>query len=217
MPDLRRAKGAEFSPNGRFLYVADHLEPDGGQYARYLYQYDLAAPDVLLSRVLLASNIPPFVNYVSSANVLALAPDGRIHVAQEVYDQYLGVIDEPDLPSPACSYVHDGFAIPWTWLDLPAPIKDYHDDPGFSADVLRIAAPANLVVHPNPAVDRINLSGSPPGSMRMRIRDATGRAVGTHPWPQANLDVSGLPSGLYSLELQDMNGARLAVARFVKE
>jgi len=74
--------GIEFSPNGELLYVNTWKSNPG----KILYQYNLEAPDVLGSRVQIATG---------TEGALQLAPDNRIYVAQNQGGS-LSVINEPN-------------------------------------------------------------------------------------------------------------------------
>lgn len=89
--------GIEFSPNGRFLYVADH------RGSNTISQFDLSkgpgADSILASRVDLPPSGP-------AHGGLQLGPDGRIYAARE--SGYLGVINEPNRKGLAANYVQNG-------------------------------------------------------------------------------------------------------------
>ncbi len=215
IPDLLRVKGVEFSPSGRFLYVVDsEWEPS---LRRSLYQYDLTAPDIPASRVLVHMYEPPWGNILSSVNVLALSPDGRIYAALESGEFHLGVINAPDAPAPDCSYVHEGFAIPYTWVSLPALIKSYHDDPGITLQASVEPSAVILRVQPNPVTDELRLTGIPRTGQLLLVRDALGRVASTKSRPFISLDVHALTQGMYTVEVRGEQGAHLGSVRFIKE
>lgn len=215
IPDLLRVKGVEFSPSGRFLYVVDsEWEPS---LRRSLYQYDLTAPDISASRVLVHMYEPPWGNILSSVNVLALSPDGRIYAALESGEFHLGVINAPDLPAPECAYVHEGFEIPYGWVSLAAPIKSYHDDPGITLGADNEPNASVLRVLPNPVSDELRISGIPHDARLLVVRDALGRVSSTKSRPFTSLDAHALAQGMYTVEVRGEQGAYLGSVRFIKE
>jgi len=62
-----------------------------------------------------------------------------------------------------------------------------------------------IVVYPNPAVERIRLAGLPAGGATLRVFDATGAEVRsfTAGGQTAELDLNGLPGGIYFLHVHD--------------
>ncbi|WP_143306135.1 PKD domain-containing protein [Chitinophaga vietnamensis] len=105
--------GAEFSPDGRMLYISC-LQGHG------IFQYDLGTvSNINNSKFQIASH--PTLMYGS----LQLAPDGKIYAAAEngfnVPYQYLGVINKPNVQGNGCNFVGDGFNLSpkGTLLGLP--------------------------------------------------------------------------------------------------
>ncbi len=82
--------GIEFSPNSELLYVNTWKSKPG----KILYQYNLKAPDVVGSRVQIATG---------TEGALQLAPDNRIYVAQN-QNSNLSVINEPNNLGAACLF-----------------------------------------------------------------------------------------------------------------
>lgn len=82
--------GIEFSPNGHLLYVNTWKNNPG----RLLLQYDLTAPDVVGSKIQIASG---------TEGALQLAPDNRIYVAQRNSGN-ISVINYPNEQGTACQF-----------------------------------------------------------------------------------------------------------------
>ncbi len=82
--------GVEFSPNGQLLYINTWKSNPG----KILYQYDLTAPDVVGSRVQIATG---------TNGALQLAPDNRIYVAQRNSGN-ISVINYPNEQGTACQF-----------------------------------------------------------------------------------------------------------------
>lgn len=89
--------GAEFSPNGKLLYVSSNhsiAEPS------ILYQFDITsnnAATILASKQTIASTTPWF------AGDLQLAPDNKIYMAMWK-DSSISVIENPDISGAGCNF-----------------------------------------------------------------------------------------------------------------
>ena len=102
--------GIEFSPNSNLLYVNTN-EAVGGNRIPRLYQFDVSSG---VQGIIQATR-----TFISTSNSdrylsLQLAPDGKIYQAKNNYpvgSQYLGVINNPDLPGTACNYADYGFKL----------------------------------------------------------------------------------------------------------
>ena len=219
LPGLRCVKGVEFSPNGRLLYVAEHSTPLGASQptTRRLYQYDLESANPIASRLLI--HVYSFVNSnLASSNVLALAPDGRIYHAPDLYGTELGIIRRPDELGLACDYVHDGFSCESLIYTVPAPVKRYHDDSLTVAQSVNEGARRGAMqAYPNPAHESLRLHGTPFGAAQAVLRDALGRVVLTQRFVAGAIDINAVASGSYVIEVLDSKGTRLGAARFMKE
>ncbi|MBK8499200.1 MAG: hypothetical protein IPL52_10355 [Flavobacteriales bacterium] len=205
----------EFSPSG-FLYVADWPVNAAPQtYVRRLFQYDLWAADIQGSRVLLDSESG--TNWaLPSITALGLAPDGRIYMAREPFVPYLSVIEQPDLPAPACGFVQEGFntSTPMSWL--PHFMKRYHDDVSLLA--ASSAAQVTPRISPNPIDTHcaVLLPGVE-GPCSFTWIDALGRTAGMEQavlvQGRATLDASGLSSGPYLLHAAFGDGRAPVIQR----
>ena len=97
--------GLEFSPNGNFLYVSNH-HIDYLNQQGYLYQFNLtiwSAPNIQGSGFMLGTN-----TLVSDMRGMQLGPDNKIYISQSL-SNYLGVINDPDLPNAAANYDPQGY------------------------------------------------------------------------------------------------------------
>jgi hypothetical protein len=96
--NLNSPYGAEFSQNGRHLYISELL---GGK----IFQYDLTAPSVNATRYQVTSS----PNLLFGA--LQLGTDNKIYVsAENGYNTgygYLSVINNPEISGAGCGYVQD--------------------------------------------------------------------------------------------------------------
>ena len=113
--------GVEFSPSGRFLYVVDS-RLGLPRYSR-LYQYDIEAPDIPGSQVLVHDNGG---NLLVALTSLQLGIDGKIY-ACNFNNLYISSIENPDEKGVACNFIGES-----VWLGgqrglsgLPQFIQSY--------------------------------------------------------------------------------------------
>ena len=94
------AYGAEFSPNGRLLYISSNkseAEPSN------LYQFDVSSNNVAsinASKQLIAQNSPKY------AGGLQIGPDQKIYMST-YKGQSLSVIEDPDVYGPGCNFMFE--------------------------------------------------------------------------------------------------------------
>lgn len=211
------ANGLEFSPNGSILY-AMQMEWDAPAYFS-LHQFNVSIPDgasVLASESVIDSEYLSNAGGVLGNLVMALAPDGRIYVNRGEED-HLGVIMEPDSFGPAVQYVREGLAVPTSPANgLPNQAKRYHDSQMSVGDPERSRSSADLEVWPVPTMGLLNMKVSRPG--HVELIDATGRVVAAHGQApgSSSMDLTDLPSGIFSLRFTPWSGAPL-VRRVVKK
>jgi hypothetical protein len=74
--------------------------------------------------------------------------------------------------------------------------------------------PLHFSIFPNPAVEKITLTGTNNGKAKYVILTSTGLTVKTGDVDEKEIDVTSLASGLYILSIQDLEGVRSA--RFYK-
>lgn len=100
--------GLEFSSNSNFLYVATLTAPSR------LFQYNILSP----TWTLLATGVPAQTNY--DIGQLQLGPDKKIYVARDTKN-YIGVIQNPDLPGTSCNFLGNGPSLPTSNSRLGLP------------------------------------------------------------------------------------------------
>ncbi len=96
--DSSNAAGAAFSPSGRFLYVSS---------STYMYQFDMWAADVELSKTTIAvwdSFYSPWQPFATTYYLSQLAPDGKIYVSCGNSTRAMHVINYPDSLGTACDF-----------------------------------------------------------------------------------------------------------------
>jgi hypothetical protein len=191
------------SSNSKYLYLSRVL---------YLYQFDLEAPDIMDSQILIDTfdgfNDPFPTNFF----LMQIAPDCRIYMSTGNGSDWLHVINSPNLRGKDCDFRQHEIKIakynyhtipnfPNFRLDTPYPFCD-------SSIVLSggpgIFQPVEAVkVYPNPAVEEVYLEIALPPAKggEWVLYDALGRAALREkvlPGQQAyTFSLAGLPAGLY--------------------
>lgn len=118
--------GVEFSPNSALLYTTSY---DFTQRANILSQFQVNQPtpaQVVASRYPVCSS--PFISQTFYA--LQQAPDGKIYMAEN-NQNYLSVINNPDVPGAGCGFVYAGLQLASGQLStygLPCFIQSMYQD-----------------------------------------------------------------------------------------
>ena len=126
--------GAEFSPNGKLLYISSNNSPTDPST---LYQFDISsmnAATILASKQVLAQTYP----WIGGG--LQLGPDKKIYYSLWK-DTSLSVIEDPDVYGPGCNFMYNKILLSKTISDpsqfgLPACI---------SSDLVADFAPYNFI------------------------------------------------------------------------
>ncbi len=222
--------GAEFSPNDSLLYVSTDETPT------YLYQFDLNAPNIYNSKILLDSFSFP----ITSGSDLKLAIDGKIYRSNpfitgvsyffpypdSVYNNYnmnLSVINNPNVPGLGCNYQPYSFFLGGKRTYLGLPNNPYYDMPALGGSVCDTLGLPNgvqqpvknsFVVYPNPASDKIYFTADGVGNAQaenilIKGYDFTGKLV-VEIRPKGNeVDVSELSGGVYLFKFY-INGINIS-------
>ncbi len=221
--DSAGAGGLAFSSNSQLLYVSSTL---------YVYQFDLNASSIDSSKVKVAtwdgfySPSPPFATnfYLSQ-----LAPDGKIYInsTNGVLDMH--VINNPDSNGMACGLVQHSFHLPaYNARTIPNhPNYFLGADSGSVCDTLQLGfnernSNRNSIfrIHPNPAVDIINLNFTPNDHIQeLEIINVNGEIVlkrNIPQWSQLHqIDVRSLHNGIYLCRLKSARNTKSC--KFIKE
>ena len=213
--------GLEISPSGQFLYTNTYV--CDSTIASRLWQYDVSSGDsatIQASRTLVYEAPRPPGPCLGIQGNLALGIDGRIYCAVS-YAQHLGVINAPDLPAPACDYVHQGYYLDGdtTWLGLPNQMRAY---PITSTGIALITDDVpRLLIVPDPAKDGCRIVVGADQVDRLELLDARGHRVRTLRCApgqrELQLDREGLANGLYIVVARQADGTVAAVGRVVFE
>lgn len=107
LPFSRGEFGLTFSPDNSKLYGSTWKAFGFGVADKnFLYQFDLSsgvASQIVNSKVIIDSSAPPY-------GTLKIGPDGKIYVRQR-NNNYLGIINSPNLAGLACSFNDSGFFV----------------------------------------------------------------------------------------------------------
>ncbi|HHH52999.1 MAG TPA: T9SS type A sorting domain-containing protein, partial [Bacteroidetes bacterium] len=96
--------GVAVSPNSRFVYLSSGVD---------LYQADLWANDIQSSLVHIAHrDYFPDPDFYSDFTVAQLAPDCKIYIVAGITNNYLHVINKPNLKGKACDFRQHSFYLP---------------------------------------------------------------------------------------------------------
>ncbi len=225
---------AAFSPSGRYLYMSEF------DTISRLYQYDLLAPSITASKILIDSFILP--QYC--AGKLKLAPDNKIYMSNayndginfnypypdityNMYNMNLSVINQPDSSGLACNFTKYSFYLGGnrTYWGLPNN-PDYTLGPvvGSVCDTLASSPPAPeggaIAVYPNPAKDKLNIATDVLyGKATICIYNLLGEMCFTTVTKNAantiTLNLSTLKQGLYLVQVK--TAGKVWSKKFIKE
>ncbi len=204
------AVGAAASPNSRYLYIGAH---------NFLFQYDLEAPDIETSRILLLvrDNVPdPFVPSVFS--LMALAPDGKIYISSVSSHLSLHIIHRPDCPGLYSLPERRGLPLTsWNYFSVPN-LASYRNEPSNTpcdSMIVHTYTPIDgnkqVVLYPNPAYDLVQVLINRPLSSdaHLTLFDQLGRNVLRVELPvgqeHIQFDVASLSPGIYYYVLTSEN------------
>lgn len=207
--------GIAFSNSSRFLYISRWDT---------IFQYDLQAPDILASEVVVAAydGFTADYNLPTRFYSLQLAPDNKIYCCVSNFNsRYLHVIENPDSAGLACNVqqhsvhlpVFNNFLLPnmpyyrlWDWEDSPC------DTITITSTGLVAKPETAMRVYPNPvsAILSVELGGEMPKDGLLLVTDAIGRVLQTLPLSQQmgsyQVDMSSYPAGIYFVVFQDVSG-----------
>ena len=215
--------GDSFSPDGSKLYVSSF---------KNLYQFDLSAPNILLSKQLIWEN-PYYDTDVSSGYGLEqhqLGPDGKIYfvlanmtptIVDTFIDESLCVINKPNELGAACNFVPDQFYLEGKYAGAGLPNSPNYNLGavlGSNCDTLFNSAQSveryvEPFLFPNPAKDYIMLHTIKLHSM-IKVFNFIGKKViqVTAENQNMSIDISSLSNGIYIVTIDS-----LTMGKFIKQ
>ncbi len=195
-----------FSPNSRYLYVSTTWK---------LWQFDLLAPDVQASKVLIDEYDGfTYFGFPMIFFLMQLGPDCKIYMIGSNGTKYMHVINKPDEPGLACDFRQHSLELPSINNTSIPNFPNYRLGTGYPVCDSNIVYTAGrfvpppvqgVRVWPNPASEEVSveinqqLLGRAPASFE--LFDITGRAVGQ--WElsvgsqAATVPLRGLANGMY--------------------
>jgi len=181
LPLFDHVYGVEFSEDGNMLYVTSYNTlADYGN----LDQFDLTAGNqaaILASKTNIANINSASVYYYG----LQIAPDFNIYVCKS-WNQYLGVINSPELQGLACNYVELGFDLDpglngvTSGLGLPSFVQsDFHNEsPCSTASALNNSEQSiSFNISSSVTSDFFTISQTTGQSLNLIVTDITGKQV----------------------------------------
>jgi hypothetical protein len=192
----RGVYGLEFSKNGKYLYATQNRHPN-------VFQWAINSNSISVINNSLQSVGTIQGNYNNGA--LQLGPDGKIYLSKE-NSQYLGVINNPDLPGTLANYVDSGVAISRSCLfGLP----NYISSDFLTAKVKNIDNNLTISVFPNPFTDIISIKFHNENIQKanIQIKNNMGQTVIKNQEIYFSnffinmLDLKSLSKGIYMLEV----------------
>ena len=194
--------GAAFSPNSRFLYVPTWDK---------VYQFDMHAPDIEGSRVLIAElSTPPDIPIKTRFNQALLAPDGKIYIGGTSSFFYLHTIQNPNCQGLGCNleqyaletYSTNTYGMPnmpnyvnWNESDTCNYVVNYEENEIGEA----------FKVFPNPFSDEVTIESKIP--CRVIVYDSLGRMVLKRDFQalSISIDLQNLANGVYYYSIWSNN------------
>ncbi len=221
--DSSASGGVAFSPNSQFLYACSR---------NYVYQFNMNDTNVALSKLKVAtydgyySPQPPFA---SSFFLAQLAPNGKIYINSTNSVVDLHVINSPDSLGLACNLTQHSFSLQaYNSFTIPNhPNYFLGADSGSVCDTLQLGINESNTnrnsifrIHPNPAVDIINLNFTPINqTQELEIINVNGEIVlkrNIPQWSQLHqIDVRSFHSGVYLCRLKSARNTKSC--KFIKE
>ncbi len=203
--------GIAISPNSRFLYMCTTTQ---------LWQFDLEAPDIQASRVLVGEYdgfqyLGFFRTYFFN---MRLAPDCKIYMPTLNSSNTLHVIHSPDEKGAACNFVQHGFVMPAENIASIPNFPNYRLGTGYPVcdstiqlvvSSVQVPHPQRRVaVYPNPASGHLTIEMPQPliTDSRWSLYSATGQRVLSEKLGKGqmgyNVPLAGVPPGLYFWEVR---------------
>lgn len=200
-----QATSCVYSPSGQFAYII---------YQAHIYQLDLWAADIEASAVLVGEwNGSTSGGGRNNFYHGILGPDCNIYICSADATQVIHTIHEPDKKGLACDFRQDDIKLPWwnaRWSFPNYPNFRIDEDQLCDPTITSVfGLPVEVVykprLSPNPTAD-ITISNYP--LQQYQIYDVAGQLHRQYSDSRATeeIDLTGLPSGLYIVKMQKENG-----------
>jgi hypothetical protein len=203
-----------FSPNGRFLYIANRVD---------LKQYDLFSHDIQDSVVLYYADSTDH----AQIDMLGLASNGKIYGSAWNGGYYfMHVINQPDLLGDSCQFVYGGLnTLCANPVNLPnminyklGPLIGSGCDTVSSITDIRAKNQEPRII-PNPADKYVYVEMGVQGNYEFELLNEPGQVIATKQTKQVDIfDTEKLITGVYFLRVIDKNtNAEIGVRKVVVE
>ena len=206
--------GLAYSSNSRYLYYSE---------AAGYYRIDTHQDSLTLEF------LQPRIDTVKFGFQAQLGPDGKIYYALGLGStRHYAVIDNPDEENPDSVVIRQqGLELPYLNNGTIPHHPNYRlgrlagspcDTLTFPTDVVEVAPEAELpdiYIAPNPARAEITITGLPEKEVELTLVDVSGRER-LHArvrGPETQLDVQGLPAGVYIVRVAGRKPGRIVVVR----
>jgi hypothetical protein len=224
--------GLSFSPNSRFLYIAQ---------SDNIFQFDTDTSNVWasLDTVGFYQTPPDSTTLPGYFFLMQLAPDGKIYLSSSNAIAYFHVINQPDIKGLSCDFVPYGFRLPWYGNTFGIPCyPNYRLGPliGSPCDTIyKTDTTATVSTHqgmdetiikifPNPATNYTivdyGFTDWSKGPVSLEIRNDLGQTVYSQQLSMYSgfqkIEVSKLTSGTYTALIKRSTGV-VASGKFVKQ
>lgn len=197
-----KAFGVCISPNSRFIYAT---------LTRYIYQYDLWATDIGLSKVKVAEydgfyDKAPF--FRTMFYTPQLAPDGKIYISTGSSTHYLHVIENPNEKGLGCNVNQHGIFVPGWNQSIPYfPHYRMGADSSSCKSGIEAAEDIDIKVYPNPASDLVTIvTGQLAEASNVYLFNVLGQQTYVNIEKTnegCKMDVRDLPEGIYLILIED--------------
>lgn len=225
--DSMIARGAAFSPSGRYLYITSDV---------YIYQYDMLASNIDSSRQTVAvwdsfySPSPPFATTFYTEQ---LAPDGKIYITTGNGTDRMHVINYPDSAGLACDVCQHCVVLPTynSFGCIPNhPNYFLGAEIGSICDTITVVTendhpPRNipLKLYPNPAndffwldYDLTNFTGNGELVVYNTLGEVVLRKTLYNYFKTAKVECGKLAKGIYYLSIAS-SGKNVSSSKFIKQ
>jgi hypothetical protein len=205
LPFLGDEYGLSFSPNSLILYCSTWSTGSiTSADSNYLYQFDISSNDstsIANSRTILHSDYA----LDSQFGTINITPNGKVYVAKHD-EQYLGVINNPNVPGTACNYVNNGFYLNGLTcnfgLNNYIEYKTYCNNVGLEEK----QETYNLKLYPNPLIDKLFISSKKNELVEINIYNILGELLYSKKiLSNTTIDLAHLKNGLLIVNVKSKN------------
>lgn len=192
--------GLAISPNSRYLYVSSGLK---------VYQFDMNAKSFPSSMQTVATYDGFLGKFPTDFYLAQLAPDNKIYICSTSTNNYLHVIEHPDVGGIQCNVIQHAIQLPYSVGGSLPCYPNYRLGTSCMTchDSLSIIPYQKISIFPNPAGNNLNLclNGYKFIDGKIILHDALGRKLyqNSITLEMQEFDISTLPPAVYFYEIRD--------------